>query len=239
MSSQYTSFFFSLDEILDTRLAVLNILDPEATFELLKDGYFERDIDDWETLTKGKIKNKDFLDLYKKRDVEVLKKSRLTAFGEYLSRFIIDAEKMFGEDPTVNIPRIFLNVYPYILSAEELEAIKTAVSIACRCTFTEVEVCYYSQEEITPNKVKNEYDFCFMYHFETWKNKHIEEIGKQVLMGCYINAPRLFISEKPTEEDNDMGGGLKMTPWQAAEVCMLPFMVLNLIPVSIFSLYVP
>lgn len=239
MASEYTSFYFSLDEILDTRLAVLDSIDPEATLTLLKEKYFDRTIDDWTLLTDGKITNEAFNERYEKRDVSVLKKSRLTGFCEYISGFVVEAESLFLQDPTVNKPKIYLNIYPYILSQEELDAIKIAVEISCSCKLTEVEICYFHPEDLTPIKIKNDYDFCFMYHFEKWKNLHIEEISKQVLMGCYINAPKLYISEIPKEEDEDVGGGMKMSSWQAAELCMLPFMVLNLVPVNIFCLYVP
>lgn len=240
MANEYTGFYFSLDEILDTRLAVLDIINPDATLELLQNGYFERESDNWELLTNGKIKNDEFKAIYSKRNKDVLKRSKLSGFGFYLKDFIIDVEKMFGTDPTINLPKIYLNIFPYTdLTEEEIDAVKFATEIACCCTLTEVEICCYKPEDITPLKIKNDFDFSFMYHFEDWKNIHVEMIGTQIMMGSYITAPKLYIEEIPKEEDNEIDDGVKMSAWQAAELCMLPFMVLNFLPVKHFSLFKP
>ena len=240
MSDKFTNFFFSLDEVLDTRLAVLDSIDPVATLELLQNGYFEREIDDWEMLTNGKIKNEDFKLRYKNRNKELLKKSKLSGFCNYIKDFIIESEKLFGTDPTVNKPKIILNVYPYTdLNDVERLALKDAVEICCSCVITEVEICCYSPAEIGPGLIKGEYEFTFMYHFEEWKALHIDSIGKQIMMGCYITAPQLYLGSIPEEEIYQIDEGLRMTPWQAGELCMLPFMVLNFIPVKNFSLFLP
>lgn len=240
MIEKYTSFYFSLDEILDTRAAVLDMINHEATLELLMNKYHERVVDDWETLTDGKIKNEDFKKIYSTRNKEVLKHSRISNFIPYISGFINDAENMFGYNPTINPPKIYLNIFPYTdLTEEELKDIKNSISYHCKCLLTQIEFCCYDQKSLTPNLIKNDFSFTFMYNFEEWKNKHIEAIGKQELMGVYINAPKLYISEIPEEEVADIGNGLKMSAWQATEMAMLPFMVLNLVPANIFSIYKP
>lgn len=240
MSDKFTNFFFSLDEVLDTRLAVLDSIDPVATLELLQNGYFEREVDDWELLTNGKIKNEEFQLRYKNRNKEILKKSKLTAFCDYIKGFVIESEKMFGSDPTVNKPNIVLNTYPYTdLNEVEKLALKDAVEICCGCIITQVELCCYSPAEIGPGLIKGEFEFTFMYSFEDWKSIHIESIGKQLMMGCYVTVPQLYKDKIPDEEMNQIDEGLRMTAWQAGELCMLPFMVLNFVPVKIFSLFLP
>lgn len=240
MADKFTVFFFSLDEILDTRLATLDMIDPVATLEILQNGYFEREIDDWHKLSNGKIDNDNFKQLYKNRTKETLMKSRLTNFATYMQKFIVEAETLFGTDPTLSRPKILLNLYPYTdLDELEIETIKNAVSVSCHCLITELEVICLSPQEIHPLAIKLEYDFTFMYDFETWKNIHINSISKRDMMGCYVTAPRLFIDKQPSEDTYEIDEGLRMTPWQAAELCLLPFMNLNLIPVKNFSLFLP
>lgn len=241
MKKHNTTFFVHVDCLLDTRLALLNIMDPEVTFEILSDkSYFNRETDDWEKLTKGRIKNKDFKERYDARTKELLKNSKLSAFIAYLKDFIIDAEEIFTVDSTAGIPKIMLNMYPYNdLTEIEIIAFKEAIEISCSCTMTEVEVCYYNPYQLTPAKIKNDCEFFYIYNFEEWKNLHLESIGRKEMMGVYVTTPRLFIKEAPPDEYLEIDEGCKMTPWKAAEMCMLPFMNLNMIPVKYFSLFLP
>lgn len=238
MARHNTIFFISIDIILDTRLTILNEIDPDATLEILKNKkYFEREIDDWELLTDGKIKNEDFKLRYDKRNKETLKKSKLTKFPFYLKDFIKDAEDILSVDNTAGQPKIYLNTYPYLdLDDIEKEAFREAVEILCGCIITEVVLCCYNPHQLLPVKIKNEYEYMFLYNYEEWKNIHIDSIGRKDMMGVYVTVPKLFIEKVIPDEFLEIDEGLRITPWKAAEMCMLPFMNLNMIEADIFSL---
>lgn len=232
-----TCFFVSIDVLLDTRLTIINEINPDATLEILKNKtYFERQHDNWEVLTDGKISNAEYKEKYAARNKQTLMKSKLTGFCLYLKDFIADAEEGYRTDPTTGFPTILINTYPYQLTENEQQAFIEAMEIQCCCVITDVRICHYSPAELTPIKIKSEYEFLFIYDLEEWKSLHDEAIGRKDMQGVYVTIPKLFINEIMESEVFDVDDGAKMTVWKAAEMCLLPFFNLNFIPVKTYSL---
>lgn len=232
-----TAIYINIDDILDTRLAVLDSLDPVATFELLKHHYYTRELDDWELYTDGKIKNEDFTLAYKNRNKSILKKAKLTQLVPQLKEIINEMDAESIKNPNIDLPKIYLNYYPYEdLNDAEVESIRNAVNLTCGSIRSTVDLLYMSPHQLTPVFLKSITNFCFMYDFENWKNLHTTSLINGELIGVQINAPELYLKEIPDEKECYIDGKKLTTPFKAAELIMTPFLNLTYIPVRLYSM---
>lgn len=239
MKKNDQKILISLDDILDTRLAIIEDIDPEAAVWLLDNGYYTRDMDDWETMTAGYIKNSDFNNRYGKRDKNILKKARITGLAPYLQQVTNEIEHMSGDHPDIGLPVVYLNTYPYNdLNDVEIEALKEAVQMVACSKMTEVRVINRSLEELTPEFLLDSYSSFFIYDLEKWKQiQHAAFLSKQC-PSVIVQAPRLLI-KRVSEADLKPDGETSMCPFAAAELMLMDYFHLATVDVRVFSMLLP
>ena len=226
-----------LDCLLDTRIAVLNSLSPLATKEILKSGaYRDRKSDDFELLTKGVIKNSDFINAYAKRNKETLKRSQPTNIVKLLSTISKEVELQKLETPVTESLKIIVNVFPYKLTEDEIRILSTAV-MCYGGMESEVTVTNKSLKELSPTEIKKSWDGLIIYEFDNWFTLHSEALDKTPIPRHLMFAPALYI--KPIEEKDEVvttAEGGTINPFTVVEMAMVAHLCLELLRPEEFSL---
>lgn len=223
-----------LDCLLDTRLGVISHIDPEAATELLFKDYRGREIDDFETLTDGKVSNDAFRAAWEARDVTVLVDARCTALVALLDMFISDLEDQVVNSPEYDRTRLDVNVYPYQLTEEEKDMMITAI-MAYAGIQTQVKIVSIPPEHITPKAIRDNWHVVVMYDFDGWFTLHVDALNKLRIPKHTIIAPALY-REQPDPEKITVEAMPDKTPFELMEMSVIDRMGLELLEPRLFSL---
>lgn len=227
--------YVQLDALLDTRLAVISKLNPEAAVKLLtEDAYYLRQIDDFEELTG--ITRSAFQEAYAKRDVEILQNSRITHIPMMLYELISKMEQMETDTPFVEDLQVHVNYWPYVLSDDERYQFELAISAY---SGIETPVRLFSQHpmELTPRHIKQTYSGLILYDFREWCSYHITALENVHFPTITVIAPALFHDKvlKPEEYLTDEMRP-DITAFQLTELAFLEKMQLQLLAPQLFSI---
>ena len=164
----------SIDDILDTRLAVLAKHYPAYATKLASPDNLKK----WclrvvECHDEIGLSAKDFRELYRQRDTEILKHARPTHFFSEIDDFVTECLSRTIADPhKVKAVEIHLNTYPYKLSKEQQAAY---CSLLHSHTGERVSISpvYISYQQLTPVYMRaNNYSVVYMYDFLQWVLHH-------------------------------------------------------------------
>lgn len=227
--------YLSLDSILDTRLATIEMMNPDAAVKLLESGWRKRNNDNYFQLTKGVIRNEEFYENYAKRDVETLKMARVSSIGPLLHQIASGLEAISAQDPEIKEIVVELNCWPYKLTPELKEIFGTAVG-AYTSLSTRVEPVDVPPECLTPKYFKDSYSTVILYDFNQWQGKFANEIIEHKMPDVTIIAPMLFHTRIPTDEELMDKDGNIMNPWAAAEAMYIECFQLVLCEAAFFSI---
>ncbi len=187
-----------LDCLLDTRLGTIERLHPPSAAKLyLGEAYYQREIDDWAGLTEGVVSQAAFDESYKARDPKTLELSRPTRMLGFLSRLTRELDMAKITAPDVEKVEVTINVYPYQLTKREREILETLVYSYCSLG-TEVTTTSLTYKEITPARMRDQYDGVILYEFDRWFSLHAKELNTVLIPRNTLFAPALYI--KPPEE---------------------------------------
>lgn len=231
------TLFIDLDSLLDTRLATLARLNPLAASELVKrdSDYRQRDMDDWDRLTDGAVSNEAFREAYAKRDKETLKLARPTNAVKLIHQISRALAEQAIFEPDVDRTKIAINTYPYDLSPQEEEMIVGAVMVYCSIA-AEVVAVNYSLEELTPAKVKEEWDGVVLYDFDHWLSLHTNELNTVRMPTHTFVSPALFVKPVGDYSELIIPGLESHTPFEVMELAMVERMDLAMVCPSYFSI---
>lgn len=229
------TFLVELDTLLDTRIATVSLMDPKAAVALLKNGYRDRQIDDFSALTDGVINNADYRLAYENRDVETLKESRCTAMVLLLKDLVDKIEVQRIDTPFTERVVVEVNIHPYKLTSVESDALVTAV-MAYTGLETEVKVVDHTLSQLTPTAIKDRWDAVILYDFNEWFRIHCETLKTVKLPANLMFAPALYLKEVPKEEDVAVEGLEGVGPFALLEMSMVERLKLELIEPRHFSL---
>lgn len=173
----FHSVFVDLDSIMDTRLALLYYHFPDKIDTILSI-YPYRLSDDY----PGVVDYTTFSDLYKKRNKEILLLSVITPIVYLLKDFIEKAIENLTQSIQPAPPKIFLNIYPYKLSEEEVAIIVNAL-LSSVGKKVDIEVVNMSNKEITPAFLNANVNIYFKYDYYLWLDE-VTEVNKEWKSKC-------------------------------------------------------
>lgn len=190
---QNRGFYIDIDSLLDTRLAVLKILDPNLALTLIEnERYHYRIIDSF-----GYITNTIFNQYYKRRNNTVLKQATVTNIVDILFSEIVTLKTKPGfYNPLKPIP-IHINIFPYSLEEKEKENIIKVMYNILVIDNIEITITDRSFDRISPIYVDNNYICLFMYNGLKWLEYHV--LTKS-LLSRNLPTTRLYVPalmEKP------------------------------------------
>lgn len=170
---------FSLDLLLDTRLATLSRIDSAVANAIIVDKekmklYRERLNDQF---TQFGIMPSIFEHYYKKRDANILPISRPTRYLFELANIGYQLiQKAVIEPHNVEEIEFHINFYPYIdLTEEERDTITAAIKARVQDSIL-VKWVIYSPAQLTPAMIRSaKYTGIFLYDLPEWMNIHYGE----------------------------------------------------------------
>lgn len=206
--------FVDLDSVLDTRLGVL-----------LAEGKIDNPYEyltSFEYYTRGDnalagMSVEEFEELFKNRDKSALVNSVATLMCLQLSRFI--AERVFVDVEAPATPervKLTVNVYPYVLTEEEMRLIESAL-IAHTGELVEVECVNMLPSFLTPMYLKNRYDLVVMYDYASWLESQQDNFEKVQIPEIDLLIPALAF-RTITAEDAEYIQSEGISPFDALEL---------------------
>ena len=198
------NIFTDLDTILDTRLSLAYILDPEGISKAIKTGgdmYRNRVVDNF-----GNISNDIFMQIYKKRKKYLLLNALPTPMIDMLKKqfelYLTDVALVELKEP----PTLYLNIFPYRLTLEEQKYMMDYISNFIGSM--DIKLVYMPYNKITPNYInENCIDIVVMYDILTWLE--VVNIEHSLLLNPIVNlhciGPALVV---PQEIQNEKDGNI-------------------------------
>lgn len=223
-----------LDSLLDTRIATIAKINPEASTGLLNDVYLNRSIDDFEKITNSAVSNDEYKLAYQNRNKETLELARPTRILKLINEISIELEKMSIDTPFITGFELTVNIFPYDLTKEEQEALREVVYDFLSISSI-VNVINKPINDITPSFLKNEFDGMIIYNFDEWFCIHQEGFNKIKLPRHLVFAPALYIKE-PDETEIMALSKEGLTPFGVLEMAVVERFKLEMLRAREFSL---
>lgn len=226
------TIYVELDCILDTRLATVARLNPEAATALLNGDYYTRAQDKFEGVDMAAYK-----ELYANRDGETLRRSMHTDILPLISHLAGTLREQAIKRPYHDGGAFVVNYWPYNLAPEVIEVIQRAITVRVAGMST-VFMRSIRPKDLTPKYCKQHYSLMVMYDYGTWLDLHGKAFEKCRLADVTMLAPALyFMDELPTEKDMAQFKAEGMHPLKAVEAATAPLIDLTLIDIKFFSAF--
>lgn len=189
--------YIDLDTLLDTRLGVLNTINPEAAQRLMRsEDYWDRENDDWTKLTGGLVTTEQFNEAWQNRSgcsAEVINGSILSNIQPFVMRILTEdlinrANQMGDEIDDVGIT---INVSPYMLSLDEKEDMRDIAEYLFGAS-THYEIIDIPIEHVTVGLLADKFAAAITYNFLEWIRLHYEDLGRARLNCFNFIGPRIF-----------------------------------------------
>uniref|UniRef100_A0AAU7PFA4 Uncharacterized protein n=1 Tax=Burkholderia phage vB_BgluM-SURPRISE13 TaxID=3159457 RepID=A0AAU7PFA4_9VIRU len=191
------SFYVDINSVLDCRYGVINRLNPEAAKELVKNGYHRRKGDFFEGIEKTA-----YDEMYKKYEVETLQASMVTNIFQFLRPQIseIMKESIAHELPHHQKPQLDVNVWPYVLQADEMAYLRSLIYLQVRGAIG-VNVMSKPLEELTPTHCFENYVMMVMYNYDEYLNTHSNALIKEPKPYLMLIAPMVYFNMDPDKDE--------------------------------------
>lgn len=218
-----------LDSLFDTRLAILDILDPMLAAHALQNGYLEREDNNFKFCPLPL-----FNELYAKRDNEVLGRSMMTQVKTIVIDFIKDANTRYKSSKTQAYPSVYINVWPYKISEDAAGELLMPFHKAVGGK-VHINLINMHPKDITPEVCKERFSHMIMYDFMEWlmlmgAGGHLQ---RNPMNEVTLIAPRLYPSGVPTTDDSQTRN--EVEPHVCAELFFAPYIKLELYVAKLFS----
>lgn len=193
------SVFVELDAILDTRLAVVSSLNPEAGAKLAGSlAYYRRRSDDFSSITG--IPHEEYKEAYAKRTSDILRSSVMTGIPRILSRLIGDLEYEKHVSPTNAALEVEVNMYPYDIEYHVQQRICDALAHYCGKE-TIIKPVDLPMEHLPATYFKERFGGMVFYNANDWLVAQFESMRGCPLPRLTLVAPALYQGPIPTDDE--------------------------------------
>lgn len=185
-------YFCSLDDLFDTRLGIISMINPDVAQKIFEDPnkeYLYRMHDEylWKSLY---ISQEQWDQLWANRDIEVLKNSLRTHVITIISESVLEYYGNREEALSSKSTSLSINTYPYNLSETEKDILKEVI-LEHIPVLENINFVVYNLNNLTINVLK-EYDESYLYEFHKWMDIHGEALKNKLVTGISLRVPRLF-----------------------------------------------
>lgn len=227
--------YIDLDSLLDTRVGVVAVNDPEAAAMLMQEPYWLRESDDFAELTEGRVTHALFRQWWKARDKQAVVAARPTniiRILEQLSESLVSSQ--------VNLPFVaktlyLVNYWPYQFEPLEVQAIQQACEILTG-NAVEVKMVSWSPEQMTPQKIKRDISLMIMYDYWAWMEAQRDNFAISPLPEVNLLTPAISHNHVVTQEDRTIEHFGEVNPFAVSEMVMSVYISIQMLPVTFFSL---
>lgn len=235
-AGQVIRFLVELDALLDTRLGLIDTLDPEAAVRLVSGiDYFQRSTESYEKSCG--ISDTVFKEAWAKRNKETLKHSLQTGLIHLLHCRVVEAERLSVSDPLIAGAHVEVTTYPYVLDEAEEYALAEAIAM-CVGVHAPIELTHQPLAYYTPALLKKNYTFAFLYNHNEWLKAHANALnGGERAPSVTMYAPMLAYHSLPPAEISDYKGyGITapVDPFEATSYALKEAINLEFVPVHFY-----
>lgn len=223
--------YIELDCLFDTRLATLGLIDEQLIPAAFEQGYHKREQDVFSPLRKDTFKK-----LYDLRDAETLRVAPITSCFKLLNDLVLNTLKIALDSPDCTGAKVFLNVYPYKLSNEEIGDLMDLIVTATKSQ-VQVEIIFASPEQLTVDYCDSNFVILVMYDYNAWLEANVLNGGfkKKNLTDLMLIGPKLYLHKVPTPKEIRDLGVKGMTPFKAVTMLASSMIRLELLDIDVFS----
>lgn len=217
--------YTDLDSILDTRLATIFNVDKNVYKEIMNgveniEKYLSRKTDSF-----GKLSSLVFRELYKRRDKKII----ATPLPNGIPLLIHSYIASIIEDST-KIPKLYLNVYPYVLNNLEKHKLSKSVESIYK-NIIDVEIIDKPNKDITVKFIHENIGLMIMYSGLKWIEYNMS--NRSLLS---LNLPDVTILVPKILDNNIFGKDQIDNIFKDQEKTLQPFIQLIFITARAFSL---
>lgn len=228
--------YLDLDCLYDTRLAVLEEIDPELAIAALEADYNTREEDIFPHLTKEAFRS-----VYNVRNITTLEKAMVSNCLLILKSFIDESQKEIGKTPFNTQTEVYLNVFPFNIDYQT--AVSMVLPLQRMCGHTvKVEIVNWTAEKLTPAFIRSKIDLMLMYDYGPWLDAHASNgnFKKNQIPDKMLYVPKLYFNKKPNDEEmEELLRENKMTPFKSTEFLTSGIIGLEFIDVVNFNAALP
>jgi hypothetical protein len=162
--TEVQDIFIDLDVVLDTRLALLYVINEELAVDEVNTGKYNKRYRD----QFGNISANVFNMLYKQRNKILLKYALPSNMFKVVNELVIGH---VTDSITTHMPKLYVNTYPYQLDEDEKTVVSGMIDgLFKNCTF---ELVYMDNiKDITPKWVRDNVQTIIKYDGLTWLENH-------------------------------------------------------------------
>lgn len=230
-----------LDAILDTRLATIALMDPLIARDMVNNEKYYKRVSDEFNLIDPRIDNEAYKEAYRKRDVTTLMGSRPTGMVLLIAEHIRDMERRLNQGtPDITSLAVDVNLYPYVLQDDEIEALIASVKKVCNI-MVNVEHVFIPHEKLTTLLIKNsQWANIYYYNFMEWDSDYLSkcEEAPVSVAGTAMIIPELVTCVADIQSDKTImpATGKRIQPYHALSILLAETICLQPIDCHIFSL---
>ena len=224
--------YTELDVLLDTRIGTLALMGNEIVKKVLQSNYHTRKSDEFKDVDMNLYR-----EMYKKRDIETLKKSSMTDAVFLLANMAHDLVEQAIARPYHDKVRITVNIYPYVIDKETIEVLSLAIK-ARLSPAVELNMASIPTKELTPAFCGQEYAAMTMYDYGNWLELQTIALHNTRIPTVSLFAPAIYLCRQPEEEIITFEDGERMHLLAAVEGGTAAFIELKLLDVKIFSIFI-
>lgn len=226
------NIYVDLDSIFDTRLAILDKIDPRYSILVYEAGFPNRTEDAFPKISKELFK-----ELFDKRDSELLSRSLMTNVFNMVKSHVKENIQRMSSTPGGNNLEIFVNIWPYNLSKEGAEIIiKPFYEI--EKDRVNVHALNIDPKELSASWFGQKFSFIVMYDYMRWLSNILNDPAtiKHRLPKTTLIAPKLFLNETLNEREyQELLDSGAMDPFREVELACAQYIGLEYYDMPIFS----
>lgn len=239
MDASSYNLLLDLDALFDTRMGTLISIDKEISKHLPLLDYRERQLDNFEKLTNGHIKQADYLERYAKRNVETLSNSMTTGIVPILMHYLEGLKERLFRGVDVSSISIDINLYPYVIPGPLVETIRGCLDTLMP-PYTVIRTVSIKPEAMSPDDIEYRYNGWITYDFNRWLELHHERLLVKPINGISVILPRLFVEEPGERVVEEEDGTFKPEDRHGQfEMIMEEYIHLEHIPVCDYCFMLP
>ncbi len=218
-----------LDTLLDTVMGTIAQNDSELAVKLLDSKrYRNRVLDKFAHIT-----HEQFQEMYAKRDIDTLRHSILTNLPFFLQRIIRDCMVHATQVKMDQELTFMVNVWPYEFDEGMSRMLEACIRYHTFDT-SKVTIVRVSDEELTPQYVREELDIIIRYSYKDWLYMHREEFDRHLCPHVTLVVPQIFQSGMIDNEGMMICKQMGKSPFELAEEALANLIRLKIMPVSLF-----
>ncbi len=227
--------YAELDVLLDTRFGTLIKHSEDLARQVAQNGYAKRTTDNFDQLIPS-LDNTVIQTLYKQRDIDTLKLSKMTNVVPIIRDIITELKGSDRYSPDLETIELVVNTHPYTLPDEDQVQIKDVIQYLMGDRVP-VNLVSIPPIGLMPSFIESRYSAVFMYDLNGWLTKHRNALIDCKMSDILFFAPRLFAEREPTKQELQEAYSeldVEIDPFKALEISLAEYMSLRMLDIAAY-----